>query len=164
MLSLDMRLDERPVVAKLRQINRIFTGNEPHMARAMNAVGLHVQAVAENNAPRSPSTSQYRRQLKTAKGRKNSTFKGTPGGLERAIEHQVHGSEYVDILVPINSRAGKYAAKMHDEKGSTWNELGPGSRAKGGQVGDKYILRAIESEEDANARELERALGLVIED
>jgi len=59
------------------------------MAAPLRQVGLSVQAKSRENAPRSPSKSQYLRTLKTAKGRKRSTFRATPGTLMSAIRVEV---------------------------------------------------------------------------
>ena len=50
-----------------------------------------------------------------------------------------------------------YAPKIHDERGKTWQNLGPGSIAKNssGKVGDKFIERAIADKADAFFRILQ---------
>ena len=50
-----------------------------------------------------------------------------------------------------------YAPKIHDERGKTWQNLGPGSIAKNssGKVGDKFIERAIADNADAFFRILQ---------
>ena len=60
----------------------------------------------------------------------------------------------VDILVPSNSAAGQYAAKIHDEQGKSWRNLGVGSLAKGRGVGGKFIERAIEQMEPQTVADL----------
>ena len=64
-------------------------GRGREMSRALSDIGFIVQRVARHYAKRSPSKSQYLRTLKTAKGRRNSTFKATPGGLEKSITYKV---------------------------------------------------------------------------
>lgn len=54
-----------------------------------------------------------------------------------------------EVFVPSNSEAGKYARRIHEEKGLTWWRRGPGTEAKGAQADHKFILRAIE-DEDSN--------------
>lgn len=36
---------------------------------------------------------------------------------------------------------GKYALRIHDEKGKAWRRRGPGTVAKGARADDKFILR-----------------------
>ena len=48
------------------------------------------------------------------------------------------------IFVASNSEAGKYAFRIHEEKGKTWKNRGPGTIAKGSKADDKFIERAIE--------------------
>lgn len=43
-----------------------------------------------------------------------------------------------------NAEAGKYAKRIHDEKGKTWRKRGPGTVAKGARADDKYIQRAVQ--------------------
>lgn len=65
-----------------------------------------------------------------------------PGGLERSILFSSDW-EKAEIFVPSNSPAGKYAAKINNERFSTWRELGPGSQAKGPQAREHFIERAV---------------------
>jgi hypothetical protein len=65
-----------------------------------------------------------------------------PGGLMRSISMR-SDSEKAEVFVPSNAPAGKYASKIHDERGSKWRDLGPGSQAKGPQAREKFILRAF---------------------
>jgi hypothetical protein len=74
-------------------------------------------------------------------GRKNAPYRD--GDLEQSITFRT-GRFYVDILVPANSSAGRYARVMHDGK----YELGIKSLAKGGNVGRLYIKRAIDDNAD----------------
>lgn len=71
-----------------------------------------------------------------------STTRPMPGGLMRSIEMS-SDAEKAEIYVPANSPAGKYAKRIHDEKGVTWRERGPGTQAKGPLADDKFIERAI---------------------
>lgn len=47
------------------------------------------------------------------------------------------------IFVATNSEAGKYAFRIHEQKGTAWKNRGPGTIAKGSQADDKFIVRAI---------------------
>jgi hypothetical protein len=76
----------------------------------------------------------------------NATTRPTPGGLMRSIAFTSSDSQ-MEIFVPSNSPAGTYAKKIHDEKGSTWKERGPGTQAKGPQADEKFIERAVKDNE-----------------
>lgn len=76
----------------------------------------------------------------------NSTSRPMPGGLMRSIAFTSDDSK-VECFVPSNSPAGTYAFKMHEEKGKSWKERGPGTQAKGPQADDKFITRAAKDKE-----------------
>jgi len=75
-----------------------------------------------------------------------STSRPTPGGLENSIM-MTSDDNHAEIYVPANSPAGEYAYKIHEERGSKWKDLGPGSQAKGPQAREKFITRAISDNE-----------------
>ena len=84
-------------------------------------------------------------------GNPRSTTLPKPGGLMRSIT--LHATEnQAEIFVPVNSEAGKYAFRIHEEFGKTWFHRGPGTQAKGAQAGAKFIERAVTD----NGRELVR--------
>ena len=66
-----------------------------------------------------------------------------PGGLMRSISMRSTAA-LVEVFVPANSPAGSYAFKIHEEKGRTWKERGPGTQARGPQADDKFITRAAD--------------------
>lgn len=127
-------------------------------AEAIEAGCGKVRAEAQKYAPRSPTQAQLNRLRKTTRKvhrEPNSHSRPKPGGLERSIDYSADYLEMTgEIFVAANSEAGSYAAKMHDERGKTWRNLGPGSIAKnkGGKVGDKFIERAI----DDNSKTFEK--------
>lgn len=129
----------------------------------------HKDAIA--NAPRSPTAAQARAQRKAgwaakhgggkasmrafnraqrlgkARRKAGSHSRHAPGGLERSIEWRLTGRGFgldAEIYVAANAEAGKYAKRLHDEKGKTWRKRGPGTAAKGARADDKYILRAVQ--------------------
>ncbi len=147
----------------------------PAQGRACAVRGLQrsvllVHRDAIRNAPRSPSSSQVfalRKTLRDTSGRflPRATSRPKPGGLERSIEWAVDEEALsASVFVASNAEAGEYAEKMHDERGETWQDLGPGSIAKGGRVGDKFIERSMtENEPRIRAiltEELQRGLSL----
>lgn len=124
------------------------------------------------NAPRSPTAAQARAQRKSnwvakhgdgkasirafnkaqrqgkARRKANSHSRHAPGGLERSIQWEVRGKGLAmegEVYVAANAEAGKYAKRIHDEKGKTWRKRGPGTVAKGARADDKFILRAVEA-------------------
>ena len=92
-----------------------------------------------------------------------------PGGLQRSIGIQkveANDSEaFVEVSVPLNSEAGKYAHRIHDEgpHGTReWTKNGPGTdakaalpRTKPGYVGDKFLVRAVADTTDDQIKILE---------
>ena len=148
---------------------------------AMRA-GLVVQREAVRNAPRSPTEAQKRAEKKSSvkpapharrrslvsrlvhkavsavkrmlKRRRRGRARAVPGGLEKSIEIGPV-SEGCSIFVASNSPAGKYAKRMHDEKGKTWWNRGPGTRSKGTRADEKFIDWAIEASKDLIGRIIE---------
>lgn len=72
---------------------------------------------------------------------KTAAARPMPGGLMRSITMRSTDS-MVEVFVPSNSPAGAYAFKIHEEKGKTWKDRGPGTQAKGLLADDKFIARA----------------------
>ena len=77
---------------------------------------------------------------------KGSKDRPMPGGLMRSITFR-NTDTMVECFVPTNSVAGSYAFKIHEEKGSSWKDRGPGTQAKGPQADDKFITRAAADKE-----------------
>lgn len=65
-----------------------------------------------------------------------------PGGLSRSIEWTA-GVHQGSVYVARNAEGGKYAKRIHDEKGITWRNRGIGTIAKGMQADHKFIERAL---------------------
>lgn len=133
------------------------------ITRGLSRIGLIAQRAATAYAPRSPTNAQYSTTLKRKKRTARKLF---PGNLEKSIDWEIVGSGTptpgVSVYVAANgycrSKKGyNYAPKIHDERGKTWHNLGPGSIAKnsGGKVGDKFIERAIADNADAFFRILQ---------
>ncbi|MCK5020255.1 MAG: hypothetical protein KAS32_24665 [Candidatus Peribacteraceae bacterium] len=86
--------------------------------------------------------------FRVSKTAKKYAKRGTrPGGdLERSIIFRV-GKGFVRILVPDNSKAGRYAKIQHDKRFTGPNKgRGPGTRRKGAKADWKFITRAIRDE------------------
>ena len=124
------------VNAALRNLTKVA----PQAARrAMSRCGLIAVREAKANAPRSPTMKQH---SATLKRKKRTARRMLPGGLEKSIEFEATETG-CSVFVASNSQAGRYARRIHDEKGVTWRNRGPGTIAKGDRADDKFISRAI---------------------
>lgn len=122
-----------------------------------------VHSVAIDYAPRGPTQSQRRALNKTKRrGKRKATAhtRAMPGGLEKSIERCVEGLDGY-VYVAANAPAGKYAARIHDEKGKTWRRRGPGTIAKGVNADEKFIERAINDERQNIIKIIENEHGRV---
>jgi len=129
------------------------------VSRGLRRIGQTVCARAKWYAPKSPTRAMLRKiyRFGSRGGGKN---RPRPGGLMRSIDW-VSNEHSVSVFVGQNSEASKYAKRIHDEKGLTWWNRGPGTVAKGPQADEKFIDRAANDEADANLlimdEEMERA-------
>ena len=125
------------------------------VGRGMKRISNAVAKKAQDFAPRSPTRTIA---SKTLKVQRRSKSQRTPGGLEKSIRPEVRivGAD-VDAVVFVASTApaGKYAKRIHDEKGKTWHKRGPGTVAKGPQADDKFIERAV--------KETQKNFGFILE-
>lgn len=115
-------------------------------ALALNRIAKIAHREAVRNAPKSPTQQELRSANPDKKRRKRNpraTSRPMPGGLERSIAY-VSNEESADIYVSAGSEAGRYAFRIHSEKGVTWHKRGPGTVAKGGRADAWFILRALE--------------------
>lgn len=141
------------------------------LEQAMKEAGGQAWKDAVANAPKSPTDAQAKahrkrdwvakhgagrasirafnryQDLGKARRKANSHSRRAPGGLMRSIQWRLRGKGYnidAEVYVAANAEAGKYAKRIHDEKGKTWRKRGPGTVAKGARADDKYILRAVQ--------------------
>jgi hypothetical protein len=113
--------------------------------QALTRATLLVHRESISNAPRSPTSAQLFRLRKTkGKTRRNpdAHSRPKPGGLRRSIEFDVNDG-VGEIFVALNSEAGKYAARIHDERYISWWNRGPGTIALGERAKEKFIERAL---------------------
>ena len=113
------------------------------VGRGMRRIADVVAKRAFEYAPRSPTRTIASATLKV---QRRSKSQRTPGGLEKSIRGEmrfVSGSPEASVFVASTAPAGKYAKRIHDEKGITWWRRGPGTVAKGDQADHKFIERAI---------------------
>jgi hypothetical protein len=125
-------------LAHLPEVHRRVINN------SLTVIGQHVKREAKLNAPKSPTMTE---RSATLKRKKRTARRTTPGGLEKSIEYEVKGGT-CSVFVASNSYAGKYAKRIHDEKGKSWHKRGPGTIAKGSRADDKFVERAIRDNQD----------------
>lgn len=153
----------------LADLQRLDTDSKAATKNAMTRIADKAFAYARDNAPVSPKASLLKALRKTkrkVKRNDRATSRPSPGGLRRSIsriiEADVDGVS-VRLFVAANSEAGRYAARIHDEKGRTWHRRGPGTVAKGPQADDRFIARAVDHEGEfiqIVQDELVRAIGV----
>lgn len=124
------------VNAMIRGLSRVA----PQAARAaLRDTGQMLVHEAFLNAPKSPTMKQH---SATFKRKKRTARRMLPGGLERSIQYESDDAR-CSVFVASNSEAGKYAKRIHDEKGVTWRNRGPGTINKGARADEKFIERAV---------------------
>ena len=133
---------DKEIAAGLARLNRQIAERRD---RALQRATLLVHRESILNAPRSPTSAQLFRLRKTkGKTRRDpgSHSRPMPGGLRRSIEFDVQ-PEFGEVYVALNSEAGKYAARIHDERHITWWNRGPGTVALGERADELFIERAL---------------------
>ena len=146
--------------AVVRHLAAIPPELDKALDRALKRCGQLAVREAKRNAPKSPTKTQFSATLKRKKRTSRRTF--TPGGLEKSIEYEVQGDR-CSVFVSRNSFAGKYAARIHDERNKTWWDRGPGTIAKGQQAREKFIERAITDNQDKFLSIIESEIGKAIQ-
>ena len=122
----------------------------------LKRLGVVVLGVARKYSPESPTIGMYASMNKSGvtKRRRDSI---TTGSLRDSITTELK-PDSVSINIPSNSRAGDYAEKIHDKKGSAWKNRGPRTKQKGAQADEKFIYRAY----DASRKEQDALIDGVI--
>lgn len=134
------------------------------MIRAHYNIATMVEIRAKRNAPISPSLGQLAAQRTTTRKvsrKRRATSRPARGGLQNSIDSTYTGKQ-ASVFVSANSPAGKYAYKIHEEKGQTWHKRGPGTRAKGPAADHEFIKRAVETQDPRNENEVIKAAGEAI--
>lgn len=133
----------------LEDLARVGASGRRANADALTEISLLGHREAVRNAPRSPTQAILNslRKTKRRRSRNPRAFsRPSPGGLERSISREVvttaDGAQAV-IFVAANAEAGRYAGRIHDEKGRTWRNRGPGTVVKGPRADDLFIDRAV---------------------
>ena len=132
-----------------RALGDLRTQSRTLAREALFMCAQHCKAVAAAYAPRSPTMANHSAALKR---KKRTTAHRYPGSLEKSIECE-SSADRASVFVRQNalcvSATGyNYAKRIHDERGKSWRNLGAGSIAKGGKVGEKFIERAISDSAD----------------
>ena len=152
---------------ELRRLERMAPDIDRSLTAVHRNIAKLVKRTAFTMAPKSPTQAvinRFRKTRRKVKRKPGSTVRPKPGGLERSITIEAD-SRRAEIFIPVNSEAGRYAYRIHEERFISWRNLGPGSIAKGAQVGEKFIERAVQQHDDNGdisriiAFETDRAAG-----
>jgi len=137
------------VTKALQSLIQVPGDTMKHLRAAFTRIALLVQREAIRNAPRSPSQKVINALRKTRRKttkKARAVSRANPGGLERSIMQEVTSAPDEvsgSVYVAANGEAGKYAERIHDQKGLTWSKLGPGTIQKGSRADEKFIERAV---------------------
>lgn len=144
----------------IRELDRLRDLTKRGAANAMRRIGGIVQSLAIEYAPKGPTQQELERLRKAEwklRGKKpsgaqkaawkasrkaNSHSRPAPGSLMQSIS-MTSDATNATIFVASNSAAGKYAFRIHEQKGTAWKNRGPGTIAKGSKADEKFITRAI---------------------
>lgn len=129
----------------LADLRKVHADIHTAMAKSMTRIGFIAHREAVRYAPESPSQeiiNALRKTKRKVKRNARATSRPSPGGLRRSIAWRATSDEAM-VFVDANSEAGQYAAKIHDEKGVTWQNRGPRTIQLGPQADEKFIERAI---------------------
>jgi hypothetical protein len=155
----------------IEQAARMLTGAVQQVDKAGERIhyriGTLVKDTAQEYAPISPTTSLLNKARKAAwkkklKHRARTTSRPSPGGLTRSITFKSTAT-WARIFVAANAEAGRYAFRIHEEKGATWWKRGLGTVAKGPKADAKFISRAaVDRYDDMKAIVLDETKKLTI--
>jgi hypothetical protein len=138
----------------IRELDLVAAGSQAPVQSALGRIAVKVRDRARQFAPISPNRkakvnnlvakgwSIKRATAKTKRRNPRATSGPKPGTLQNAIKFLLTRGN-ATIFVPLNSGAGKYAFKIHEEKGISWFKRGLGTVAKGAHADHKFITRAI---------------------
>jgi len=154
-VAIGMEVQVKGADGLLRSLDKLPQQARDAAGRGVFRATTRVFGDAIKNAPRSPTMAQAARATRktradTGKRKKATAFtRAKPGGLERSISMQVDKTKIEgSVFVALNSDGGKYAKRIHDEKGKTWRKRGPGTIAKGPRADHKFIKRALDDNEN----------------
>ena len=153
----DLTVDTRELTKLMNKIANAGKRSPVLIRKMFKKIEAILLGESRKRAPRSATKSEYVRTLKSGRTkRKTSSF--TSGNLKKSIRSELKKFS-LSIHVPANSPAGKYAEKIHDERGKTWRNIGKHNDAK---ATDKFIFKAYDEEEKVIDAELNEMLDAVI--
>lgn len=120
----------------LLRLEFVTKGNKVRLRTAFQRIAFLCKRTAVNYAPVSPDKAVLK-----AKGVSKAKYRPPKGLMDSISIAENHMGAMV--FVPLNSKAGRYAKRIHDERYSTWFNRGPGTERKGEQAREKFIERAI---------------------
>lgn len=136
----DFKVDDRQLKRLEQSLARAGKDLVGGKRKLLKKIGVIVQGLAKKYCPESPVKSDYKRRGLTPPDNITS------GQLRKSIQSET-GDNYVSINVPSNTAAGKYAEKIHDEKGKAWFKRGVRTKEKGPKADEKFIFRAADDSE-----------------
>jgi hypothetical protein len=154
---MEIIVDTRELVALERRLALAGKATNANKRKMLSTIGSIVGKMAIAMAPRSMTKAEYVSMLKGGKT-KRSTSSFTSGSLKSSITTEVK-KDSVEIGVPSNSKAGRYAEKIHDEKGKSWKKLG---WQNDGLATDKYIFKAEEKTKDQYMKAVDGLVDKII--
>ena len=147
--------------SQLKRLQRSLGKSGPKFDKGaklfLKKVGVLVHGLARKYCPESPTLKQYADMNQDFVTMRDATSI-TSRSLRRSITMKAT-KDSVSIFVPSNSPGGKYAEKMHDEKGKTWLNRGVRTKQKGSKADDKFVYRAFDDSE----KEIDALLDQVID-
>ena len=153
----EVNVDTRELRAFVNRLDKAGKNTPANIKKMLKKVGVIVQGKARTYAPRSMTKSQYVSTLKGGKT-KQAASKFHPGQLKKSITAE-QSKNKVEIGVPSNAPAGKYAEKMHDDRGRSWKEL---NKFNDPDATDKYIYKAYDDSEGNIEKALDAFLAQLI--
>ena len=158
MAGSSVKIDTKQLNRLAKSLKSAGVKYERGTTKLLKKIGALVQGVARSYSPESPTIAMYARANKSGvTKRKRSNI--TTGSLRDSIKMKATKEE-ASIFIASNSRAGKYAEKMHDQKGTAWRERGKRTEQKGSKADDKFIDRAYAD----NVRNIDELIDDVLDD
>lgn len=154
----DFKVDASQLKRLDRSLTKAGKDYKKGVKRFLKEIGHTISGLAKKYSPESPTMRDYKNMNQDGETTRANTSI-TSGSLRDSITYDT-GKDFVSIGVPVNSRAGKYAERIHDGKGKTWHERGVRTKQKGSKADEKYITRAG----DDSAKEIDALIDKVIKD
>jgi len=122
------------------KLNRLSRGMPKAIRRGLQELGNVGKAEAKKRCPISPTKAQAQ------DAGSGFNIGAAPGELSNAISYKTTPD---DVKIGIyHGPATKYANKIHNGQGKSWQKIGPGSEAKASQTGEEvgglFLDRAVD--------------------